>query len=61
MYQLALLYLASMLAGFGLASVPTSAVVTQGIADFFTIIGGLAMLIFGLAILYLGVKALLGK
>ncbi|KAF0816612.1 MULTISPECIES: hypothetical protein [unclassified Cytobacillus] len=61
MYQLALLYLACMLAGYGLTMVPVSAVITSGIASFFTIVGSLAMIIFGLAILYLGIKALLGK
>ncbi|WP_404450998.1 hypothetical protein LG329_11690 [Virgibacillus necropolis] len=61
MYQLALLYLACILAGFGLASVPTSAVITAGLAGFFEIVGGIAVIVFGLALLYLGVKALLGK
>ncbi|WP_026582370.1 hypothetical protein [Bacillus sp. J33] len=61
MYQLALLYLACMLAGYGLTMVPATAVITSGITSFFTIVGGLAMLVFGLAILYLGIKALLGK
>lgn len=61
MYQLALLYLACMLAGYGLTMVPVTAIITSGITSFFTIVGGLAMLIFGLAILYLGIKALLGR
>ncbi|WP_264739081.1 hypothetical protein [Cytobacillus firmus] len=61
MYQLALLYLACMLAGYGMTMIPVSAVITSGIASFFSIVGGLAMIVFGLAILYLGVKSMLGR
>lgn len=58
MHQLALLYLACILAGFGLANLPESAIISAEIASFFTIIGGLAIIAFALAILYLGFKAL---
>ncbi|MFB4167924.1 hypothetical protein [Virgibacillus sp. JSM 102003] len=61
MHQTVLLYLACILAGFALANVPTSSVITAGIATFFQIIGGIAVIVFSLAILYLGVKALLDK
>lgn len=61
MYQLALLYLACILAGFGLANVPISTVITAGLAAFFDIVGGVTVIVFGLALLYLGVKTLLGK
>lgn len=61
MYYLALLYLACVLAGFALASIPTSSVITAGIASFFQIVGGVAIIVFAVAILYLGVKSLLGK
>ncbi|MBP1948619.1 hypothetical protein SAMN05216232_3152 [Virgibacillus subterraneus] len=61
MHQTVLLYLACILAGFALANVPTSSVITAGIATFFQIIGGIAVIVFSLAILYLGVKTLLDK
>ncbi|MDQ0269718.1 hypothetical protein [Cytobacillus purgationiresistens] len=61
MYQLAILYLAGILAGFGLANLPTSAIITPGIAEFFAIIGGIAVIVFSVAILYLGLKAILRK
>ncbi|MFD2924496.1 hypothetical protein [Halobacillus naozhouensis] len=61
MYQLALLYLACILAGFALANLPTSSVITAGIVSFFNIIGGIAIIVFALALLYLGVKALINK
>ncbi len=61
MYQRALLYVACMLAGFGLANVPVSSVINAGIASFFEVVGGLTIIVFGLALLYLGVKSLLGK
>jgi len=37
-YQRALLYVATILAGFGLANVPTSTVINEGIAEFFSIV-----------------------
>ncbi|WNS77289.1 hypothetical protein RRV45_09975 [Bacillus sp. DTU_2020_1000418_1_SI_GHA_SEK_038] len=61
MHSLALLYLACILAGFALIKVPTSAVISAGIASFFHILGGIAIIVFSLALLYLGVKALIGK
>ncbi|GGB42753.1 hypothetical protein F3157_22250 [Virgibacillus dakarensis] len=61
MYQLALLYLACVLAGYGLANIPTSALITPEIANFFAAVGGIAMVVFALAVLYLGVKALFQK
>ena len=61
MYQRTLLYLACMLAGFGLANVPTSTVINVWIANFFEIVGGITIIVFGLALLYLGIKSLLGK
>ncbi|MEN1968109.1 hypothetical protein WMZ97_08535 [Lentibacillus sp. N15] len=61
MYQLALFYLACVLAGFGLANLPTSTVITPEIAEFFQAIGGIAMVVFALAVLYLGVKSLFQK
>ncbi|ASN03534.1 hypothetical protein [Virgibacillus necropolis] len=61
MQHFVLLYLACILAGFALANLPTSAFVTAGIAGFFQIVGGIAIIVFGLVLLYLGVKALLGK
>ncbi|WP_079525667.1 MULTISPECIES: hypothetical protein [Halobacillus] len=61
MNHLALLYLACILAGFALANLPTSSVITAGIVSFFNIIGGIAIIVFSLALLYLGVKALINK
>lgn len=61
MYQRALLYVACMLAGFGLANVPVSSVINAGVVGFFEIVGGITIIVFGLALLYLGVKSLLGK
>ncbi|KAB2335701.1 MULTISPECIES: hypothetical protein [Bacillaceae] len=61
MYQLALLYLAAILAGFALTNLPTSAVITAGIAQFFGIVGGIAIIVFSIALLYLAVKALINK
>ena len=61
MHPLAFLYLACILSGFALVKVPTSAVITAGIASFFHILGGIAIIVFSLALLYLGVKALIKK
>ncbi|MFZ3578344.1 hypothetical protein [Virgibacillus sp. DJP39] len=61
MQHLVLLYLACILAGFALTNIPTTALITASIANFFVIIGGVAMIVFSLVLLYLGVKALLGK
>jgi hypothetical protein len=60
-YQLALLYLACVLAGFGLANLPSSAIVTAEIANIFDLVGGIAIIVFGAAILYLGFKSLFNK
>ncbi|ASK61499.1 hypothetical protein CFK37_04580 [Virgibacillus phasianinus] len=61
MNHLTLLYLACILAGFALANIPTSSFITAGLASFFQIIGSIAIIVFGLVLLYLGVRALLGK
>ena len=61
MYQRALHYLACLLAGFGLANIPESSVINAGVVSFFEIVGGIAMIVFGIALLYLGVKSLIGK
>jgi hypothetical protein len=46
-----------MLAGFGLTNIPEVGFISTGIAEFFSVVGALAMIVFGLALLYLGVKA----
>ena len=46
------------LSRFGLANLPTSAIISAEIADFFSIVGGIAVIVFALALLYLGFKAL---
>lgn len=58
MYQLAWLYLACIFAGFGLANIPEVGFISAGITEFFSVVGALAMIVFSLALLYLGVKAL---
>ena len=58
MHQIAWLYLACMLAGFGLTNIPEVGFITPAITDFFAVVGALAMIVFALALLYLGVKAL---
>jgi len=61
MYQRALLYLACMLAGFGLANVPTSSAINGGVADFFEIVGGISVIVFALALFYLGIRDLINS
>lgn len=61
MYQRVLLFLACMVAGFGLANVPTSTVINDGVANFFEVIGGFMIIIFGLVILYFGIRNLFNK
>ena len=61
MNNLVLTFLASILAGFALANLPTSTVITAGIAQFFTVIGGIAIVVFALALLYFGVKSLINN
>lgn len=61
MHSLAFLYLACILAGFSLVNVPTSSIISAGIASFFHTVGAIAIIIFSLALLYTGVKALIGK
>lgn len=61
MYQRALLFLACMLAGFGLANIPTSTVINADIVSFFEVVGGISVIVFAVALLYLGFKALFGK
>ncbi|MUK89404.1 hypothetical protein GMD78_13630 [Ornithinibacillus sp. L9] len=61
MDRLVYLYLASILAGFAMAFVPTSSLVTEPIANFFEIVGGVVILVFSLALVHLGLKALFTK
>ncbi|HLR41284.1 MAG TPA: hypothetical protein VK091_06370 [Virgibacillus sp.] len=61
MYHRALLYLACMLAGFGLANIPSSAAFNEGIHNFFEVVGGVSVIVFALALLSLGVKGLINK
>lgn len=53
------LYFASILAGFALANLPTSTLITQPIANFFVIVGGIVIIIFSLALIHLGLRVLL--
>lgn len=56
--QLAITFLAAILAGYGLAHLPTSALITPGMASFFSSIGGLVMIIFSLALIFIAGKSL---
>lgn len=58
MSQVSFIYLASILAGFALANLPTSAVVTQGVVEFFEVIGGIAIIVFSFALLFDGLRTL---
>lgn len=55
------LYLAAILAGFALANVPTSSIITTQIAEVLQLIGGLVIVVFAVAIVYLALKALVRK
>lgn len=61
MQLLILLYLASILSGFALINVPTSTIITPGIANVFDIVGSIAIVVFSLALLYHGIKSLIKK
>lgn len=61
MNQRVFLYLASILAGFGMANIPASSIITTEVANFFDIIGAITIIIFSLAVLYLGVLSLFGR
>ncbi|SHG57459.1 hypothetical protein [Ornithinibacillus halophilus] len=52
------LYLACILAGFAMIYVPTSVVISAPIATFFGIVGGIVIIVFSLALLHLGLRAL---
>ena len=57
MDRLAGLFLACILAGFALVHLPGISFLA-GLASFFHIVGALAILVFSLVLLYLGIKAL---
>lgn len=57
MDRLANLFLACILAGFALVHMPGISFLA-GLASFFHIVGALAILVFSLVLLYLGIKAL---
>ncbi|MBP1968417.1 hypothetical protein J2Z83_000509 [Virgibacillus natechei] len=58
MYQLALLYLATFLAGFGLTNLAEISFITDSVASFFEIVGAIVMIVFALALTHLGLRAL---
>ncbi len=57
MNQVAVLFLACILAGFALVNMPAISFLAS-LSSFFTVVGALAILVFSIALLYLGVKAL---
>lgn len=60
MFHAAIIFLACILAGFALIQLPGIAFVS-GLLELFDIIGVLAIVVFSLALLFLGVKLLLSK
>ncbi|AZU61140.1 hypothetical protein [Neobacillus mesonae] len=60
MNQAAYLFLACILAGFALVKMPAISFLAS-LSSLFDVVGALAILVFSVAILYLGVKGLLNK
>jgi hypothetical protein len=60
MHQLANLFLACILAGFALIYMPFIYFLSS-LSSFFHVVGALAILVFSIALLYLGLKALFTK
>ena len=61
MNQVSLLYLACILAGYALANLPSSALVTDEISNVSTIIGGIVMIVFAVALIIQGVKTIIQR
>lgn len=61
MKALALIFLASILAGFALVNLPAVSFLTGSLLTFFDLVGALAILVFSLALLWQGIKALISK
>ncbi|MDY0410304.1 hypothetical protein ACFFIS_14640 [Virgibacillus soli] len=61
MNQLPLLYLASILAGFALTLIEPVGFINAGIVAFFHVIGVLTIIVFSIALILLGLRALLSK
>ncbi|GIO27251.1 hypothetical protein [Ornithinibacillus bavariensis] len=55
------LYIAAILAGFALAFVPVSALITAQFKSILILVGGIIIVIFAIAIILLALKALLEK
>lgn len=55
------LYLAAILAGFALAFIPLSSLITQSVKDVLVLVGGIVIIIFAIAIIHLAIKALFSK
>ncbi|WP_244535713.1 hypothetical protein [Lentibacillus halodurans] len=49
------------MAGFALANVPDSSIISTGLAAFLDVLSGIVIIVFSAAILYLGMKSLLNK
>ncbi|MDY0407025.1 hypothetical protein P5G51_018260 [Virgibacillus sp. 179-BFC.A HS] len=61
MYQLALLYLAGLVAGYGFTLLEPTGFIGADITNFFNVVGVIAMIVFGLATFWVGIKALVGS
>ncbi|WP_010098320.1 hypothetical protein [Ornithinibacillus scapharcae] len=59
--RLAGLYLIAILAGFALTLVPASAIITSPVSTVLTLIGGIIIVIFAIAIIHLAFRALFTK
>ncbi|UII54225.1 hypothetical protein LS684_11015 [Cytobacillus spongiae] len=61
MFQIAALFLACILAGFALANLPAVSFITAGVTTFLSVIGVIAIIVFALFLIYLGLKVIIEK
>ncbi|MFB6468761.1 hypothetical protein ACE38V_18545 [Cytobacillus sp. Hz8] len=61
MYQVALVFFACILAGFGLIKIPAVWIFAGSFLVFLKVVGVIVIIIFSLALLYLGFKALFSQ
>lgn len=61
MIQIALLFFSCILAGFALTSVPSAWIIGGSFLFFFKVVGVIAILLFSLALIFLGLKTLFKK
>ncbi|MDY0395207.1 hypothetical protein ACFSMW_12500 [Virgibacillus halophilus] len=61
MNQLALLYLAGIVAGYALTVLEPVSFIGADVVNFFHVVGVIAMIIFSLAVIWLGIKKLVNS